>query len=42
MNPSPFSHLPPMTDDEVARVRERAMAVPISSALGLSLVSLER
>ena len=31
-----------MTDDEVARVRERALAVPISSARGLTLVSLER
>jgi uncharacterized protein (TIGR00369 family) len=31
-----------MTDAEVSRVRERAMAVPISSALGLELVSIER
>ncbi len=42
MNSSPFAHLPPMTDDEVAGIRTRAMAVPISSALGLSLVSIER
>ena len=38
----PFAHLPPLTPDEVARVRARAMAVPISSALGLSFVALER
>ena len=31
-----------MTDAEVSRVRERAMAVPISSALGLTVVALER
>jgi uncharacterized protein (TIGR00369 family) len=42
MNPSPFAHLPPMTDDEAARLRARAMAVPISSALGFTVVSLER
>ena len=42
MNPSPFAHLPPMTVDEVAQVRARAMAVPISGALGFTLESLER
>ncbi|MEO6463070.1 MAG: PaaI family thioesterase [Candidatus Eisenbacteria bacterium] len=38
----PFEHLPPMTPEEVERVRERAMAVPISSALGLQLLGLNR
>jgi len=31
-----------MTEAEVAQLRERAMSVPISSALGLTLVAIER
>jgi uncharacterized protein (TIGR00369 family) len=42
MNVDPFEHLPAMTPEEVERVRERAMSVPISSALGLQLLGLNR
>ena len=42
MTADPFDDLPPMTPEEVERVRERAMAVPISSALGLQLLGLNR
>ena len=38
----PFEHLPAMTPEEVERVRERVMAVPISTALGLQLLGLNR
>jgi uncharacterized protein (TIGR00369 family) len=42
MTNDPFEHLPPMTPEEVEKVRARAMAVPISSALGLQLLGLNR
>jgi uncharacterized protein (TIGR00369 family) len=42
MTDDPFEDLPPMTPEEVEQVRERAMAVPISSALGLQLLGLNR
>lgn len=42
MTDDPFEDLPPMTPEEVERVRERAMAVPVSSALGLQLLGLNR
>ncbi len=42
MTVDPFEHLPPMTPEEVERVRARAMSVPISSALGLQLLGLNR
>jgi uncharacterized protein (TIGR00369 family) len=42
MNVDPFEDLPPMTPEEVEVVRARAMAVPISSALGLQLLGLKR
>jgi uncharacterized protein (TIGR00369 family) len=42
MTDDPFEDLPPMTPEEVEHVRERAMAVPISSALGLQLLGLNR
>ena len=42
MSEDPFDDLPPMTPEEVEKVRERAMAVPISSALGLQLLGLGR
>lgn len=42
MTIDPFEHLPPMTPEEVERVRQRAMAVPIASALGLQVLGLGR
>lgn len=42
MAQDPFEDLPPMTPDEVERVRARVMTVPISSALGLQLLGLNR
>jgi len=37
-----FAHLPPLTPDEVERIRARALAVPISTALTFDFVALER
>jgi 1,4-dihydroxy-2-naphthoyl-CoA hydrolase len=42
MHDDPFADLPPMTPEEVENLRARAMAVPISSALGLQLLGLNR
>ena len=42
MNVDPFEDLPPMTPEEVEQIRARAMSVPISSALGLQLLGLNR
>ena len=42
MNVDPFEDLPPMTPEEVEKVRARAMSVPISGALGLQLLGLNR
>lgn len=42
MTVDPFEHLPPMTPEEVERVRQRALAVPISTALGLQILGLGR
>jgi uncharacterized protein (TIGR00369 family) len=39
---SPFEDLPPLSEDEVARLWERARAVPISTTLGLDFVAIAR